>query len=906
MINRIASSLKTYGPRVFASGISFPVFQNSMKLQGNPSFFLNSQRTFSLLPKVPLSKQDYTKAVASGGIFSIFLAAGLALQDREKDGVEYGNKHADLVQVAEYLKQHPLEKVVVPLPKGLSHSCIHGLLTKKAPEVFLKWKKLEELFADCKDKNLFLEDPNVLESLTLIENKIVEIFDQLKPKELASLSHEEGLGDWLTTLQKRGSYLMVRSSGVEDNKGMPNAGGNLSEEYIDANLPSLFSSAGRVIASYFAVPSLRNQIEAGINPFSFPLSLSVMLQELIGEPPSGAKDPADIPISLVLFTTEPNDSEGDFHVTKICGSFGHGSGVVNYCGVNSDRIHLIRSQIKQDEILEAYQNKDKEFRLAPIKDAETQKVFLTLTPNPIELRKKRVLDAPMLKRLELLSKHLEKAFNGKPRDVEIVIKRGIIHIVQARDLSRPSEGVSSYLNLSQIEQLPKSPLLQKISTKVLVLGKSSAQVISDPSQILICDTLAQAERVVGSKNKSVVIVGLDEENTHPVVNFSSHGVTCLYVQNLNETKKLLLEVSASHPLIVCPQSGSIYLWDSSIAKPEMHIQEGYFSHPASLGFSLGEAEDELPFEPIQKGEVPKEIEEAIRALKAASSAESAKRALEELRSYTSNELIQAKHSYTVLTGKENSSVLGRMEKVMNRAFEELDQESAFLKQRLYHIKTLETLLGKQPPGSLYTYSILDAKQLSKEKDAILLYRNKLSKAATPHFEGFLFLKKLCFSLEGEKLFEDFFLSLENLPFTSDLFHKKEEFSSLIALLKQHGALELFINIGCLPNIDLSNPESSLDRILASFSREDIPFLQKLEEHHKSLSKLKISLELFENPKTFDKAWEELSKLVNFCGDDFFVASFIKSSSLGRLIEVKFLEELVETIDLSIKSMKKSS
>ena len=44
---------------------------------------------------------------------------------------EYGNKHAGLMKVAELLAQDPIEGVVIPLPKGLSHESVESFLQKK-------------------------------------------------------------------------------------------------------------------------------------------------------------------------------------------------------------------------------------------------------------------------------------------------------------------------------------------------------------------------------------------------------------------------------------------------------------------------------------------------------------------------------------------------------------------------------------------------------------------------------------------------------------------------------------------------------------------------------------------------------------------------------------------------------
>lgn len=99
---------------------------------------------------------------------------------------------------------------------------------------------------------------------------------------------------------------MVRSTGgSEDTRETANAGGNASPCYVSPLPKDLAKALGEVVRSYFSYASLKNRINAKLNPFEAELQLAVTVQELIGEPIGGSANPNEIPTSLVLFSSEP-------------------------------------------------------------------------------------------------------------------------------------------------------------------------------------------------------------------------------------------------------------------------------------------------------------------------------------------------------------------------------------------------------------------------------------------------------------------------------------------------------------------------------------------------------------------------------------------------------------------------
>jgi hypothetical protein len=235
----------------------------------------------------------------------------------------YGNKCKELSKLTGILLNDPIPGVQIPAIKGLSHESFMAFLQAKDPIIFKVWEGLNSAYSHHKDPTEFICDPSTALSLEALQSRIEEACTNIREDELSFFDND--LFSWLNDMGNKGSYLMVRSSGVEDGKDFVNAGGNVSECYVSPTPSALFAACGKVVASYFAFPSLKNQIVAGSNPFSSDPILSVLLQELIGESIGGSSDPTQIPTSLVLFTHEPNESEDDFHVMKLSATFGHGT-----------------------------------------------------------------------------------------------------------------------------------------------------------------------------------------------------------------------------------------------------------------------------------------------------------------------------------------------------------------------------------------------------------------------------------------------------------------------------------------------------------------------------------------------------------------------------------------------------
>ena len=276
------------------------------------------------------------------------------------------------------LQLHSSEEFEVPLPFGLTSEEVEPYLRKKAPKFFEGWQKLKESYEQ--DPGHFFKDKSTLVLIEQIKNHVITAFATL------GAPWEARLNQWL----KPDCYYIVRSSGAEDGKAA-NAGGNLSLKYVPPE--KVASSMGEVIASYFDKRSLQNQHKGGTNPFAV-CPLSVTSQELIGEPMGGEKDPANIPVSAVLFSNEPLYIGGEeFRMMRLSATLGHGEGVVGNEGIATDTFIVLQSRVHPDKLYIVDNISSKPERLAPVEGK------LQPLPNPRELIDAPTINKAMLQRL---------------------------------------------------------------------------------------------------------------------------------------------------------------------------------------------------------------------------------------------------------------------------------------------------------------------------------------------------------------------------------------------------------------------------------------------------------------------------------------------------------------------------
>jgi phosphoenolpyruvate synthase/pyruvate phosphate dikinase len=375
--------------------------------------------------------------------------------------------------------------------------------------------------------------------------------------------------------------MMVRSTGIEDSQTVANAGGNVSIAYVSSTPKAIEVAMGEVVASYFGVQSLKNRIVGGENIAEAPLCIPVLIQQLVGETVGGTSIKSNIPVSGVAFTTNPSLSAPNFPITEINASYGHGEGVVAN-KVTADRYYVTYSRVHAEKINIFPMVYKKLIRLVPYYDIKSQLHELKVHSNEKELIEGSCLSETQLKHLHLVLNKIEKEY-GQPIDVEFIVRNSIVYIVQARPAMRCTLS-PSYCAFEKMSEDQRKEFFQ-ITT--LVPAKAQAIVITHPSEILVANSLDEADQDSRSATCKAVIVGTWASSlSHAAVNFTSHGIPCLYVPDINKVKQLLSTVSFSTPLIIDVQRRMTRVWKGESIQLNNIIIEGWFEHPVECAISL--------------------------------------------------------------------------------------------------------------------------------------------------------------------------------------------------------------------------------------------------------------------------------------------------------------------------------
>jgi hypothetical protein len=432
-------------------------------------------------------------------------------------------------------------------------------------------------------KNFIFGAPKLLSYESDSTEKLIETI-QFKIKEAFRPSifsspfpfTEDELNFFKSIAQKNG-FLMVRSTGVEDNPNVANAGGNVSVAYVTPSVNDIQRAMGEVVASYFGMQSLKNRIAGGevLSPTYH--TLPILIQELVGEPAGGAPNQNDIPVSGVAYTTNANLSSRNFAVTEINAAYGHGEGVVAN-KVVADRYFLTPSRAKPNTVSLYPMLYEKRERLIPSKTNNA----LVATRNSDQLAHKSALSEEQITQLYKVLKEIERSYR-QPMDVEFIVMSKKIYIVQARPaMHKPA--TPSYFALDKITSADATP---PIACVVLVPGTGALQIITDPKDVIVAKTLDEADQMPNSFSAKVVIVAAWASSlSHPAVNFMSHGTPCLYIQNVQEISKKLESISPSQPLIVDTQRGILFFWQNTSRAAKDFIVKGWFEHPIDRTLSL--------------------------------------------------------------------------------------------------------------------------------------------------------------------------------------------------------------------------------------------------------------------------------------------------------------------------------
>ncbi len=801
---------------------------------------------------------------------------------------EFGNKEANLVRQRRLLEALQVPGVEVPRSEGFTTSQVREFLADVEPEALKHWDAL---------KSEATLTPRARELLAEIDEALERAFSRTDAFERLNATPE--MRAWLQKLEKDGRFLMVRSTGAEDTKENANAGGNLSEAYIPATQQAVAKSVGNVVRSYFAERSLQNRLNAGRNPFAEELRLSVTMQELIGEPPGGADEFKQIPRSLVMFTNEPLFVGGEeFRVTRLSATYGHGEGVVGNQGIATDTIMVLHSVAHPDQLTIIYDNQAKPTRLAPIREPNGR-VTLQQLDNPVELRSRRVFSEQEIARLFQWGLVAESYFGG-PTDMEIVVRGDTIYPVQARPVNRQAL-LPSYIDPAKIAGLPS------MRAEAFVPGRGSVLDITDKSQVLIAPTLEEAERAFDKeKHRLVVVSEREPANSHPVVNFSSLGITCVAVspQRQEQLQDWLGQLD-QHSIAVCPQSGSLYL------AAKEGVQElttsGFVAHPAQTRVSF-DLPEPLAVSLTRIEQAPAEVEELVMAVNTAATTEQALAHLARIEQHDwvqnlrkSREKLEQRLASMREKPQEAVKILEAAKQLEAQIARTLEEAKASLEKpgrlrALLQTRILNTLLCEPQSEGVNQFSVASMNAALAAAQEIASYQEALGEKPAK-FADML--------LEGQRtpdssvyaLWKSFLSKLEALPP-----EQTATFREMIADLKASGEMALWMTLFFRQGYDGQDVPKALDSFKAQFPESDKAPAKAMIRQIEDTRRLRTQLADFGDPEKIPAAFKRLKEM----------SESLSAASLGssggavlNSIRLKLMDEFVDLYDSAIKAMKVS-
>lgn len=802
-----------------------------------------------------ISEEEFSRALELDALHKLDQLAVELKLDQEAKGT--GKKHQKIVELYALLQGVP--NVHVPLPFGIKDQFLVDFLKKNAPQIFVKWEKLQELYQE----NAFLDQPEVKELLQQIESEINTAF----AKTPADFFSKDALR-WLAAVEKSNSFLMVRSTGDEDGT-CANAGGNVSVNYVPPTPDAIFNAVKKVVASYFSKRSLKNRMIGKDNPFADFPKIGVTLQRLIGEAAGGGKNRGEIPLSAVLFTNEPDwGGNGNFRVMRINGTFGHGESVVGNHNISSDSLILLQSRVNPEECYALYDRSYKPQRLCPMGNEPK----LETVDNAPDLAVSSAFTKEMIQRLFDLGKRVEGHY-GEPTDMELVIKGETIYPVQARPINRVQIR-PTYFDSPEL-------VIKACVGKTVVPGESLTTIVDDPQRILVVDKLEDALSLFDAQKHQVIIIGEEEPPlSHPVIVFSGMGIPCLFQPDLEQVEDML--GSKDKKLVVCMQNQTLYLVENS---PDLKMKEGYVSHPASFNISLD-------VDPFMIRAEDKKIDDIKALIKQIKTDEAGLKALKELkkafRKHFDIDALKARvKKNPTPQGETNLAAFEQLEGKIARAIKEckktLQAENPERLEILFHAKVLETLAAAT---SKLNSLIQGATEAS-------LYQESLSQPAKLIEE--LSYQQECFDESVKVKWKSFLLALEKEEI------KEEEiarFKSMLKTLKETGSLPIWMML-------FFSRYKSFDALLNLYNPESEAMIKQLLGWQKKVQTMKRNQALFADPEQIQNAFQQLQTFIEEFYSPSFVKQFQSCTPLALCASIPLMLDIVELYDGAIKSMKGS-
>lgn len=743
------------------------------------------------------------------------------------NSAQFGNKTANLLEIEKISKEKPrVNHYLLQVPGMLAISDIDmkNFLSNSYDNILDNWKNFQKIQKNSKSDKIEHDANNFLENIYKIINNY---FDYNK---FNNIKLEEFLAD------KQNKLLMVRSTGKEDAQELSNAGGNESIASVKPNIEDINDAIKKVIISYFSKKSLTQRLMAKDQSiFTEEPFMAVLLQEMIGEYGN------NIPTSGVIFSKEPEGFTPG--LTLIQSTFGHNEAVVN--GLMRPDSFLVYNNM----IFLSLVKKNK--RLIPSDNGLVWK----------NNSKKKAKKPSLYKRGVLALKEIAdiiENYYGYPMDIEFVLQKNVIYLVQARPLEKAQTN-PSYIKKDFIDKFKSH-----IHNDLNFIGQNGgqAQIITDASQIIESQTLREAliNKYLPLSNKqnikAVVVKELAPSTSHEATEFRRFGVLTLVSNSLSQNTK--------YPIIIDPQRGLWVPYDNT----KDVLEYGWYHHPLRPTLSILEKWQEKALWPEKLEDLKDDIFKKIyitmsNIIKKEKKLKIDPNILSKLK-ILSDYMLNTKNLI------QNSDGL-----------EKLFLESIF-ESLLFNNKDIEILYSPSLL-SIFKNQNLDEKFVEELELAKISYKG--------HIALYARLSSLALTDDLKNLLFKFLQNLSKQP--KDI---QSRFGDMFYDLAYLDLLPLWLN-----NIFYKNQD--LDLLLKDYE-ENKNYLEPIKSFIGDIKNYNFAG--FEEFNNFDKKFNAFKNLINaYRKDQELFNNFNNSPKLAKMAALSAMRMLVEKFDLSIKALKAS-
>ncbi|MGM0439897.1 MAG: PEP/pyruvate-binding domain-containing protein [Chlamydiota bacterium] len=795
----------------------------------------------------------------------------------QADKIQYGPKCARLISLQN--SPHYKKDFDIPAFFPIANQEIKDYLNFWNPYWQSLWQKFYDI--QSKESNNSIA-PEAIPILQAIRELIKETF-RLHP--YSSLALES----WLE--QHESETLIVRSSGNEDSDYFINVGGNLSVPAIGVNKSEVSQAIGDVVASYFSPYSLKQRLWGGddiLSDTSFALFLQVMETELFDEQQASY----DIPTitSGIMHTSKYGRSLDETTFIQSC--FGNGKMIIEGNSEGFDTFYINSQSIVHSLIGEKRWSK-------VVSCSSNNRDFpgyeLKTVPNHPKIRKLNSLKIRTAKRLKKIASELQQHF-CKPMVIEWVYNadKDRIYVVEARPAMSPfAIHKTTYLSQELIDNT------ESVSGAIIAASGDYVRIISHKDDVIIAPDVLEALQIYRQHKrptKAVIVKHWTPSTSNAVTILRAAGIAVFTPDDFEKVHSWLQQDDQTNAIYLDVQRS---LCVKALPSAEENIDnENSFFRQGVIALALQKNRSIIP-------------------------ASHPPATLEQLLGETSPESTETfAELYSTLLTASDSKKAAILKKIYHRGCRiyylsqnnpELRQRSASLLKALEYScqEMVDALQGHAYQGLalhwLWCILFQQNNPCFACIDSFCLIEAELG--AVPHTDDVTKYKKLSKRALNDHLaskWESFIDSAQYYPQ-----HQQEKLFSSLDVLKRHKISAEWLNTS-FSQLVKDETLTTLDIINAIYKDNifNIPHIADLDKKQEILTSWKNDTVLsnWEDPHKFESLWELFQLEFIPLTQERKIYQYIEDSSASPLVllaYLKYLEDLANTYDLTIKKVKGS-